>query len=74
MSFRARRYTETIRAISKSFTRTRSPTTMPDTPATTPVRLGITSLRSQSRAELEDSSLGRMSEFSHCSREAAEEL
>ncbi len=73
MSFRTRRYTDTIMAMRRSFTSTRRPTTIPDTPAITPVRLGTTSLRTHSSVVVADSRLGRMSEFSHCSKEVAAE-
>ena len=60
--------------MSRSLTSTKKPTKTPDTPATTPVRLGTISFRSHSRVVVADSRLGRISEFSHCSREEAAEL
>ena len=60
--------------ISRSFTSTRNPTTIPDTPATTPVILGKMVCRTQLKVVVTDSRLGRISEFSHCSSEEAAEL
>ena len=61
-------------AISRSFTSTRKPSSTPDTPAITPVKLGQMVVRTHWKVVDTDSRLGRISEFSHCSREAAEEV
>ena len=60
-------------AMTRSLIRLNSPRKITDTPVTTPVMLGRMSDRIHSSVAVTDSRLGRMSAFSHCSREAAKE-
>ena len=63
----------TIRAMSRSFTSRARETTRADTLDITPVRLGSTDWRSHCTVVVTDSRLGRISAFSHSSRESAAE-